>query len=159
LRESVSLAPSNTSQISSIPISPIAASSAKYADDPRNWNITKWPAPVPRPSCLGDKPFVPYRTRVQGQLQDELTEVAMPEVDQKTGAVHGGVATLGFAYTRNAMYVPSFARQSPVLLTFRSVVLSELAQGAGASELEGAAMLPMALPMQAWTLLLWSVNR
>jgi len=159
MRKSFSLKPSITSQVASIPVSPMEASTTTYGFvDPRNWNITDWPRPVPLPTCLGDRPFAPYRTRLQGQLTNDLETVAVPEVDPRSGAVAGGLATLGLTHTRNAIYAPSRA-QSQFQVTFQSMVLSELPQGASLADLEATAQLPMALPPEAWTMLLWAVGR
>lgn len=80
-------------------------------------------------------------------------------VNPDSGAVTGGVATLGFAYTRNAVFVPDLVRQSPFQLTLRSIVLTELSQGASAAELERTSQPPAALAPEAWTLLIWTVNK
>lgn len=159
MRKSFSLQPSITSQVATIPVSPMEASAVSYGSvDPRTWNITDWPRPVPLPTCLGDRPFAPYRTRLQGQLTDNLETVTVPEIDPSSGAVSGGLATLGLTHTRNAIYAPGRA-QAQFQATFQSMVLSELPQGASPAELEETAQLPRALPPEAWTVLLWAVGR
>jgi hypothetical protein len=66
-----------------------------------------------------------------------------------------GMPRLGFAYTRNAINLPS---QQPGQLTFTDVILWGLPQGGTPAEIAAASSSGM-MPPEAWTLLLWSVNR
>lgn len=92
--------------------------------------------------------------QVRGAMPGQAYDSA-PEVGPKQPARLQGMARLGFAYTRNAIILPS---QQPGQLLFVGVVLWQLPQGAPPAALAADAASGM-LPPQAWTVLLWSVNR
>lgn len=162
LRENLSLARSGTQQVTSIKPAPTAGM-PNLVDGPSSLNITEWPFPQPSPSCLGERPLVAYRTQIQGLLapkpgMPESLPIVMhaPEVHSNNSLVHPGFATLSFAYVRNGLFVPG---EQKGLLTFQNLLLKDLPQGGSAEELSAAAQLPAMLPPQAWTLLVWAVNR
>lgn len=162
LRENLSLARSGTQQVTSIKPAPTAGM-PNLVDGPSSLNITEWPFPQPSPSCLGERPLVAYRTQIQGLLapkpgMPESLPIVMhaPEVHSNNSLVHPGFATLSFAYVRNGLFVPE---EQKGLLTFQNLLLKDLPQGGSAEELSAAAQLPAMLPPQAWTLLVWAVNR
>lgn len=155
MRQNLSLARSNTAQATSI-YPPPTAGLPGLIDGPGSFNITDWPAVEPSPSCLGQRMLVAYRTQIRGLLRNDPPAASPPEVSSTGALAQAGFAMLDFAYTRNALVLPS---DQTGQLTFYNMVLGQLPQGGTPSELASAAQLPYMLPPEAWTLLLWSVNR
>lgn len=155
MRQNLNLARSNTPQATSIHPPPTAGLPG-LIDGPGSFNITDWPAVEPSPSCLGERMLVAYRTQIRGLLRDNPSVASLSEVRSTWALAQAGFATLDFAYTRNALVLPS---DQIGQLTFYNMVLGQLPQGGTPSELASAAQLPYMLPPEAWTLLLWSVNR
>jgi hypothetical protein len=155
LRKNISLAATNTPQVSSI--TPPPTEDLPFAvDGPSTINMTDWPEQYPAPNCLGERPFVAYRTQLQGLLHDQPILLKIPEVDSSGGVAYKGFASLSFAYVRNGLVMPS---EQPGQMTMQNLRLRELPQGGSPAELAAAAQLPYMLPPQAWTCLIWAVNR
>jgi hypothetical protein len=123
---------------------------------PNNWGVrVLCIATMPTAAAL---PVPSLRVRQVWGAMPGQSHASVPEVGQKRLPVQEqlqGMATLRFAYTRNAIFLPS---QQPGQLVFVDVVLSQLPQGASPAELAAASASGM-LPPQAWTFLFWAVNR
>lgn len=155
IRRSFSLAPVTTQQASPI-LPPPTANTPGLVDGPSSVNITSWPPAEPRPTCLGSRPLVAYRTQLHGLLADEPFVKGALEASVNGSLIPAGIPTLGFSYTRNGLVLPG---DQPGQLTFQNLLLEELPQGGTPSELAASAQLPYQLPPEAWTLLMWAVNR
>lgn len=155
LRDNISLLRSSTPQTTHIEPAPTASWPEAF-DGPSTVTMSEWPAQQPGPTCLGPKPLVAYRTQIQGSRDNQPILLTAPEVNSNGGLAGAGVPSLAFAYTRNGLVVPGV---EPAQLTFQNLLLRELPQGGTPAELMAAAQLPYLLPPNAWTILLFSVNR
>lgn len=159
LRKHLNMAHSNTPQVSQIEPPPTANLPAgDVIDGPSTLNMTSfdWPVQHPGPTCMGNRPLVAYRTQILGLLYDQPIVLDTPEVHSNGTLAPTGFATLAFAYTRNALVVPGTDSGQ---LTFQNLMLRELPQGGTPQQLSATAELPHMLPPEAWTILLFAVNR
>jgi hypothetical protein len=95
--------------------------------------------------------------QVRGSMPGQLCGGASDGADARVplAVQMQAMPRLGFAYTRNAIILPS---QQPGQLTFYDVVLWGLPQGGTPSDIAAESGSGM-MPPEAWTVLLWSVNR